>query len=1301
MKTFIRLVLSSLVLVVSAQGALAGTISFPNVPMFLTYGVDPNVLFDMSIESPMAGAAYNDQPSSTCPGLAGGTFGVCYKPTQEYKGYFNSARCYRYASGKFIPGVLASATNRTCPSSGTDRWSGNFLNWATMTAIDEVRSALTGGNRIVDNRATNPVDLTTLRRANITGIADSWFPNKRVSSTDNINPALVTPFGSATIYITNANKGYQMWVGTSNGSNNLGTFNVVVDVCVAGKTEPNCKAYGARSKPEGLIQRNADRMRFALTSYLYDNDQSRGGGVLRSKAKYTGPQKNVPGTGLVVNSNAEWSEVDGYIFPNPDPTEATASSVANSGVINYINKFGAAGYKSYDPAGELFYESLRYFKNLGNTPEYSSGLTTAMKDGFPVITNWDDPIQYSCQKNFIVGINDANPWLDKKLPGTAFMSSTLANGTSLIGNDYGQPSNPDTAINVRTLTNKVGDLEGLTGTSQCIGGTTNTFTNASTSKVITGLGEVLGTCPYTPKQNSYYIAGLAHYAHTQDIRPLMQGKQTITTYMIDTQEYNATPLVGKMNMLWLAAKYGGFNDSNDDANPNVAGTGTNNTEWDANSDGEPDTYVLASDPSKLTDGLGKAFFDIWNRTSAASAVAANSTSLVTGTQVFQAVFNSGVWSGQLFAIPMTGTTLGAPAWEASDKLNSISYTGGSGRQIVTRHPVTGGIPFQWLQLHANQQASISAGDSATVGQGRVDYLRGRTTDEGIGAGKFRMRSITDTAGVVTFNKLGDIINSSPLYIGAPESGYSDPSYATFASANAGRKSVVYVGANDGMLHGFDAGTGKELIAYVPSFVISKLAKLTKQDYGSVSNPHQYYVDGSPVAADVFGSFSGCSSACWRTALVTGTGLGGQGFFALDVTNASDFSEANASKLALWEFTDQDDKDLGYTLGKPIIRKLNNGRWAAIFGNGYNNTEADGNASSSGRAFLYIVYMDGGSPWSLGTNYFKIDTGAGSPGNPNGLAGPAAIDNDGDGDVDYVYAGDLLGNMWKFDLSAASSSSWAVAFSGSPLFTATDGGATPLPQPITSSPAIIAHPLPSSGHLIIFGTGKYLESSDTTDMSVQSLYSLWDKHNGTRITSRSDLQLQTFTESGNFRFPSSTPINWRTTGSSTPDYLGWMMDLRPVAGSAVGERHTGTPQVKQGMAFFNTLIPSTTPCEFGGTGWLMALNPSSGGMLSHAPFDTNGDGLFNSSDAPSGGAKIGAAPGGTLVLAPVSGSGSPVGVGLSNTTDGTVGTILINFGTSEPASPCPGGNCTPPPDPCTSNCQPPAVGKRISWREIVE
>ncbi len=321
--------------------------------------------------------------------------------------------------------------------------------------------------------------------------------------------------------------------------------------------------------------------------------------------------------------------------------------------------------------------------------------------------------------------------------------------------------------------------------------------------------------------------------------------------------------------------------------------------------------------------------------------------------------------------------------------------------------------------------------------------------------------------------MGDVVNSDPVYVGYPPFFYSFDNYQNFFNSYVGRTGVIYFGANDGMLHAIRESDGEELFAYVPDKVIANLPQLTDPDYS-----HGFYVDGKPEYGDVY--FNGS----WKSVVASTLRAGGQGLFALDVTTPETF-DAND---VLWEFTDEVDADLGYTYSQPQIRRMANGKWAVIIGNGINNTEADGHASTTGTGALFIIYIEEGiNGWSS-TDYVKITVPGGSLADPNALFTPAAADIDGDNKVDTIYAGDRNGKMWKFDVSSTNSNQWALDFSGSALFDAGSG------HPITDRPAIAAHPMGAGfGQLVIFGTGQYIQNADNTDVGqpTQTLYAIWD------------------------------------------------------------------------------------------------------------------------------------------------------------------------------------------------------------------
>jgi type IV pilus assembly protein PilY1 len=759
--------------------------------------------------------------------------------------------------------------------------------------------------------------------------------------------------------------------------------------------------------------------------------------------------------------------------------------------------------------------------------------------------------------------------------------------------------------------------------------------------------------------NSDTLADVAHYFYTEDLSPLPDD---VPTSPIDQNE--------KQHMVTFTVAFGvvgNLVDTDNDGNPNPEleengawTTGSVNTEpekiddaWHAafNSKG---TFVSAQTTEGVATAIAQALLETADRVGSAASVATNTGSLNAGSHLFQARFDSSDWKGQLlaFQINLDGSIDPTPDWEASSVVNAQNYD--TAREIITYNPeadvIPGGdpegqgIPFRFpadyttldplLELTSSQVNALMTTppepiDTAVTseistnqayGSDLVNYLRGDRGNEGLGQ-DFRIRG----------SILGDIVNSDPKFVAEPVGRYADDledkSYNDFITANASRDGVVYVGANDGMLHGFSEATGEEVIAYVPNAAYTYLSELTSEDY-----EHRYFVDGGPNIIDVYMADmddpSSVEDGLWRTALVGGLAGGGQGVYALDVTDPTIYDEGNAASIVLWEFDGSDDEDLGYTYGRPQLAKMGNGRWAAVFGNGYNNTEADGNASATGHAVLYIVDVE------TGDLIKKIDTLAGAAGTPNGLATPLMIDDDGDSVVDFIYAGDLLGNMWKFNVDDPIPATWAVAYASAgtpdPLFTTTAG------QPITSQPQVTAHPDNLGGFMIFFGTGQYLEISDNdpTGETTQAFYGIWDKNLGSLTPfNSSDLLVQSITdqyqqsfdtdgdsiddETYTLRDVSDNEIDWST-------HLGWKLSLIPdnVEGSAnvsnFGERQVSNAIVSGGRVIFTTLVPSSVECEFGGTSFLMEVDFRTGGALEFPAFDLNGDGEYDGDDTDASG-----------------------------------------------------------------------------------
>lgn len=675
---------------------------------------------------------------------------------------------------------------------------------------------------------------------------------------------------------------------------------------------------------------------------------------------------------------------------------------------------------------------------------------------------------------------------------------------------------------------------------------------------------------------------------------------------------NQSPATLLNSPLWYAAKWGGFNDLNN------SGTPDQTKEFSTSGDGTPDNYFLVTNATNLEAQLTKALEVILDQTGSFASAALSSGFLAEETRIYQAIFRTIDWSGQLLAFAIdeftgevlyTGSGPQGALWDAAQQLGLQNYN--TGRRILTYKPSTKeGIAFRWptnpaspslSELDLSQALALNTspvtGLVDDLGSERLNFIRGNQAEEEQNGGIFRNRSTV----------LGDIINSNPVEVSVPEQQYpvvwpgnspeNNVSYAAFRQNNLNRQHILYVGANDGMLHGFSAETGSEVFAYIPSAVFDNLSLLTSPEYA-----HHYYVDASPTVIDAF------IANQWRTVLVSGLNGGGQAVFALDVTTPSQLTEGLASNVVKWEFSDTDDADLGFTYSQPAVVRMANGQWAAIFGNGYNNTVNDGNASTTGNAVLYIVDID------TGAIIKKLDTGVGMTADPlglsrpNGMSSPAVVDRDGNSVADFVYAGDLFGNVWKIDVSSSNVNNWDFSFKAGntpqPFFIAQDNNGNR--QPITIKPTISRLDVDPSGLQIYIGTGKFLEVSDKTDTSIQTIYALRDTHS-TLISGRAELREQTIVqESGDVRVTSQNLL--------ANNDRGWYMDLVVDGQPPIGERIISNMLFLNKKIIFTTIIPTEDPCDFGGESWLMELNAFTGARLNYHVFDLNQDQQFNSGDA---------------------------------------------------------------------------------------
>lgn len=623
------------------------------------------------------------------------------------------------------------------------------------------------------------------------------------------------------------------------------------------------------------------------------------------------------------------------------------------------------------------------------------------------------------------------------------------------------------------------------------------------------------------------------------------------------------------------------------------------------------TAFLGSDVAALTNAFQQIVGDIQSKTSAAASVALNGGAWNTGSLLYQAKFSSADWSGNLvaFQILPSGDLAATSTWESGTQIKAQNWD--TQRNIITYKPSAGlgarGVPFRWpavpatptaTEIDVSQSTALNLNATATndgFGLSRLKYLRGDPTKEPrscssppCAAPQFRNRNITP---------LGDIVNSAPYFVATPNFGYYDDfesvSYSSFVSTYRTRTPVIYVGANDGMLHAINAATGAEMFAYVPAAVYSNLSQLTDLNYS-----HRYLVDGSPTVGDVF------YGGAWHSLLVSGFRSGAKGLYALDVTNPSNFSEANAASIVRWEFQ---DADMGYVFGQPLLVKSNNGKWVVIVNGGYNA----GNAN--GHAFLFVIDAE------TGALIKKIDTGAGTAASPNGLSALTAIDVNGDAIADLVYAGDLDGNMWRFDLKASNATSWGVGNGGVPLF-ATGG------KSITGRPDVTRYAV-GGGYLVGFGTGRYLAAADNTDVSAQTQYGVRDTGCNCTVTLAQLTQQSVFdtvTATGKTYRRTTHAVNAPTDTALAGDNVisratydstkkGWYMNL-PLA----GERDVGSPAFRGGRVIFTTVIPDvSSPCAYGGTGWLMELDALTGNRRDTPTFDTNGDNQVDGTDTVNG------------------------------------------------------------------------------------
>ncbi len=824
-------------------------------------------------------------------------------------------------------------------------------------------------------------------------------------------------------------------------------------------------------------------------------------------------------------------------------------------------------------------------------------------------TNNGDPMEYGCQQNFALLTTDGY-WNDAA--GTDLSNTAIGNldATSPRPLKEGTPPSSNSLADVTKYfydtdlrTTALGNCTGALGQKVCGEEPENaTFIKQNMSTFTLGLG-IDGTLMYS---STYKTDATGDYAD------VVSGSKNWADPIGNTTD-------GRIDDLWHAA---------------------------VNANG---TYFSARNPKQLTDSLKTALSAIKSKVGVGSAAAASSLRPVAGNNYnYVGSYESVKWIGNLEARTINistfetsenafwcaetigGETCTSPAVQTSETVGasttvycktansdatkcaalggfldstvptdckvqiSTSCTGTMAAKVASGSRKiyfnNGGVlaDFAYGNLNATQKtyfqaASLSSslsqwGDLTTaqqtkiIGDGIVNYLRGQKNLEdkpsnAVDDRVLRYREAT----------LGDITESQPAFIANALFQYTDTGYDAFKASTATRTGTVYVGANDGMLHAFNAINGDELWAFVPTPVIPNMPKLADRDYGTA---HLNYVNGDPIIGDIYDS----AASKWKTILVGGLNSGGRGYYALDITDPT-------SPKLLWEYTAQNQANLGYTFGNPVITKLNNGTWVVLLTSGYNNGTFDKDKVSfnspvgNGNGYVFVLNAATGNYIKkLPTNYGD----AAFPVGPSGIAQIAAFASDPlkNNLATYAYGGDLGGNLWRFDINAAD---------GTPALKLTNlvgptvlGGSTLVAQPITTTPEI---GLVNRKKVLFVGTGKYLEVADlnVTGAPVQTIYAIKDDTiNATISNIRNSLVQQNIVldASGTSRSISASATVDFNTG------LGWRVDLPDL-----GERQNIDPQLINGVLLAPTLVPASTSCAPGGYGWFNYLNYKTGGAVS--------------------------------------------------------------------------------------------------------
>lgn len=812
---------------------------------------------------------------------------------------------------------------------------------------------------------------------------------------------------------------------------------------------------------------------------------------------------------------------------------------------------------------------------------YTSLYAAFPRDGTPLRTSLDligkmyqgdttvftDPVQYSCQKNFTILATDGY-WNDTF---SGIGDPDGATGVKEPSQD--ELKSADTLADVAYHYYHTDLRTGCTGTSKLCennvppSGTNNETDDVAQHQHMTTFTISLGLDGTLAYDNNYKTATSGDY------HAIRQGVLNWPVPVAGTQT--------TIDDLWHTA---------------VNGRGT---------------YFSTRDPSALEDGLQRALNSIDRATGSGAAAATSNLQPTAGDNfIYIATYRTVKWDGEMSAYSIdlaTGAISASPIWQAEALLKAkIGATGATDtRTIYTSDGTTrtlfkvgdGGLTADQVAYFDNRKLSqfgdwTAAQQTGTTAEMMVNALRGHDRNEDQDRnedyGTYN-RLYRDRDGV-----LGDIIHAQPVFVKAPPHSFADTGYSEFKIAQANRAATVYVASNDGMLHAFDGTSGEERWAYVPPIVMPEMYRLVDTNY---ENNHRFYLDGPVTISDAY--IGRGAARGWKTILIGALGKGGRGYYALDVTNPAD-------PKPLWDFTAEDNNNVGYSYGTPFITKLGNGDWVAVVTSGYNNVrEGDKYTGGDGKGYVFVLDLETGAVKKT------ISTDVGDTATPSGLArlNLQVRDFDVDDTAIGAYGGDLYGNMWRFDLDAGTKSKLA-AFGNT--------------KPIMVAPEIADV---GGNKAVFFGTGRYLGVEDLTNTSVQTIYGLKDDGT-TTLTDTSRLIQQTITAgTGETRNISNNTVDWTTKH-------GWYVNL-----TDSGERVNIDPQLYFGTLLFATTVPSATACQPGGYSWMYQLNYATGGNVK--PFVTGGTNNIpggNKYTSPIVGLTVSKLPTGTPVIYTITADG---------------------------------------------------------------